>query len=350
MITLITSRIRNNSPDLVLLGDFEQFCAQNSNWDIKKGIVLFAPSKISTRMYTWIHRFLSPVLKRFKIPGAVISLGLPYAYYLHSKSFPYYSYDCDLRVLWTYDVWEPRFKEVEQLVRKSKIQLLLLSSYQATEHFRKLHIPNCEVQWVPETINPDNFKVKPWEQRSVNILSFGRSYMKYHNVIEKGCKQNHIRYMYQERNDKTDVAVQGLKQNLQFPTQESFIDGLANAQICICFPRSLTHPDLAGNVSTLTIRYLQAMASKCLIIGSAPQEVQYLLDYNPVIEVDWNNPVEQIKSILKNPSDYKALIEKNYAAVCTLFHNKKAIETIDELVNKQLKEMKIIEKVVELVE
>ncbi|EOR92914.1 hypothetical protein ADIARSV_4002 [Arcticibacter svalbardensis MN12-7] len=228
--------------------------------------------------------------------------------------------------------------------------MLLLSSYQATEHFRKLHIPNCEVQWVPETINPDNFKVKPWEQRSVNILSFGRSYMKYHNVIEKGCKQNHIRYMYQERNDKTDVAVQGLKQNLQFPTQESFIDGLANAQICICFPRSLTHPDLAGNVSTLTIRYLQAMASKCLIIGSAPQEVQYLLDYNPVIEVDWNNPVEQIKSILKNPSDYKALIEKNYAAVCTLFHNKKAIETIDELVNKQLKEMKIIEKVVELVE
>ena len=344
MITLITSRIRNNSPDLVLLGDFEQYCAKNSRWNIKQGTVLFAPSKISTRLYTWVHRILRPILKNFKIQGAVVSLGLPYAYYLHSKSFPYYSFSCDLRVLWTYDVWEPRFKEVEDLVRKSKIQLLLLSSYQATEHFKGLHIPDCEVRWVPETINPDDFKFKPWDQRGINILSFGRSYLKYHHEIEEGCKLNNINYMYQERNEETDVAVQGLKRNLQFATQDDFVNGLADAQICICFPRSLTHPDMAGNVSTLTIRYLQAMASKCLIIGSVPQEVEYLLDYNPVIEVDWNNPVEQIKDILENPSSYQDVIERNYAAVCTLFHNKAAIKTIDELVNSRLKEIKGFKK------
>lgn len=348
MITLITSRIRNSSPDLVLLGEFEQYCAENSLWNIKQGAVLFAPIKISTRLYTWIHRALSPILKMFKIKGAVVSLGLPYANYLHSKSFPYFSYDCDLRVLWTYDVWEPRFKEVEQLVRKSKIQLLLLSSYQATEHFKKLHIPDCDVQWVPETINPDDFKFKDWDQRSINILSFGRSYLKYHNAIEEGCTQNQINYMFQERNDKTDVAVQGLKQNLQFPTQESFVDGLANAQICICFPRSLTHPDLAGNVSTLTIRYLQAMASKCLIIGSAPQEVEYLLDYNPVVEVDWNNPVKQIKDILDNPSSYQEMIEKNYAAVCGLFHNSNTISIIEDLVSKKLNEKRGLNKLAAL--
>jgi hypothetical protein len=113
-----------------------------------------------------------------------------------------------------------------------------------------------------------------------------------------------------------------MNQSLQFQTWENFIDGLADAQICICFPRSITHPELAGSVSTLTLIYLQAMASKCLIIGAAPLDAQHLFDYNPVIEIDWTDPTGQIERIIQNPEPYQELIEKNYHAVCTLFHHK----------------------------
>lgn len=336
MITLITSRMQKCSPDLALLQNFEQFCSKNSSWNTKKGPSLFAPRGLSSRLYTAAHTILKPLLGNLKKKGAVISLGLPYHNYLYAKTFPYFTMDCDLKVLWTYDVWEPDYPEVEQLVRKSGVNLLLLSSYQAAEYFKGLNLPNCEVCWISETVNASDYKFKSWNSRSIDVLSFGRSWLKYHDEIVDGCEFANINYAYQERSAAHDVAVNGLKKNLQFPTWDSFVDGLADAKICICFPRCMTHPGLAGNVSTLTIRYLQAMASKCLVLGSAPLDMKYLFDYNPVVEVDWTDPAGQIKYILENPGEYSGVIEKNYAAVNTFLHHNSALSQIDKLVTARL--------------
>ncbi|GGF11327.1 hypothetical protein GCM10011383_23170 [Hymenobacter cavernae] len=269
--------------------------------------------------------------------GAFISLGLPYRNYLFSKNYPYFTFDCDLRVLWTYDVWEPRYQEVENLVRESGTNLLLLSSLQATEYFRNLGIPDCAVHWVPETVNTDAYRYKPWAERRIDILSFGRSYLEYHNKIVAGCEFLGIEYRYQERTNAKDVATQWVKTpDYQFPTEQDFIDGLADAKICICFPRSLTHPKLAGNVSTLTLRYLQAMASKCLVVGATPYDAEKIFGYNPIVEVDWSNPMEQIVHILKNPEAYQELIERNYKFVCENLHYRNALTVIDKLANKYL--------------
>ncbi|MBC7759122.1 MAG: hypothetical protein H7069_09710, partial [Phormidesmis sp. FL-bin-119] len=294
MITLITSRIRDKSPDIDLLQRFEQYCATHSSWFVKQGAIVFNPRNISSRVYAGAHTMLKPILRKRKIRGAVISLGLPYRLTLFSKTFPYFTYDCDLRVLWTYDVWEPDYNRVEKMVREAKIDLLLLSSSQAAAHFAELNIPGCEVHWIGETVDPEDYVYKAWDYRKTDILSFGRTWHKYHEAISEGCIAKNIEYRYQERNDEIDVAVQGLKKGLQFPTRDDFVEGLADAKICICFPRCVTHPALAGNVSTITLRYLQAMASKCLIIGSALNDLKDLLNYDAVIEVDWENPVEQI--------------------------------------------------------
>ncbi|HKG08477.1 MAG TPA: hypothetical protein VKB19_18560 [Pedobacter sp.] len=336
MITLITSRIHDNRPDIALLQDFEQFCSKNSAWAVKKGAVLFSPRSISSRVYSACHTMMRPVLKRFKFNGAVISLGLPYRKTLLSKTFPYYALDCDLRVLWTYDVWEPDYASVELMVREAGINLLLLSSYQATVHFSKLNIPDCEVHWVAETVNSDDYRQKPWAQRSTDLLSFGRTWGKFHNAIHDSCIDSNINYRFQEQTAMIDTAVHGLKGALQFPTWSDFVTGLSDSKICICFPRSVTHPALAGNVSTLTLRYLQAMASKCLILGAAPLDVKYALDYDPVVEVNWDDPAGQIKHILAHPEAYQELIEKNYRTVVDLFHHKNSIDKIDLLVRNRL--------------
>ena len=337
MITLITARIRSRQPDIQLLQKLELSCKRYSTWKIRSGPILFAPRALSSRVYTLIHYLLKPLLRSYKIKGAVLSLGFPYRLYFFSRTFPYFTRDADMRVWWTYDVWQPDYPRVEKLVREGKINLLLLSSHQATEHFYKLKIPGCTVDWVPETINVEDYKHKPWNERSIHVLSFGRGWQKYHDKIVEGCRENQINYISQSTSEDHDVALHGLKRNLLFPGWTDFINGLADTQICICFPRAVTHPQLAGNVSTLTVRYLQAMASKCLILGAAPLDIPYLLNYNPVIEVDWSNPVGQIKDIMAHPAEWQELVEKNYLTVSKIFQHNNAVEQIDKLIHSLTK-------------
>ncbi|WP_432713826.1 hypothetical protein [Pedobacter sp.] len=61
----------------------------------------------------------------------------------------------------------------------------------------------------------------------------------------------------------------------------------------------------------------------------------YLLNYNPIIEADWADPVVQLQRILKNPEHWQHLIEKNYNTVCNMFHHKNAVAQIDTLIKKQ---------------
>lgn len=79
----------------------------------------------------------------------------------------------------------------------------------------------------------------------------------------------------------------------------------------ICFTQCDTNPNKAGNLETLTQRYWEAMLSGCLIIGRAPQELIDLIGYNPVIDVDWDTPEEQLSLILKNIDTYQELVDKN---------------------------------------
>jgi glycosyltransferase involved in cell wall biosynthesis len=335
MITLITSRLQSKRPDLLLLRNFEKYCAENSGWKTARGGFLFSPVQISSRVYTGLHSVLQPFLKLIRKRSIVVSLGLPYQLYLYSKNFPYFTMGSNMRVLWTYDVWEPKYDEFEALVRKSGINLLMLSGKQATEYFSKLNIPGCKVHWVPESINPEDYRFKPQNERKIDILSFGRAYQKYHQHVLKAAEQYGLDYHYERRSDQKDVAVTRVNPNtLQFPEWDDFLEALSDSRICICFPKSMTHPSEAGSTSTITLRYLQAMASKCLIIGQAPDEAQALFNYNPVVEVDWNDPVGQLRHILHNLSDYSELIEKNYEMVCEKFHYKTAIGKMDSLIKQ----------------
>jgi hypothetical protein len=63
----------------------------------------------------------------------------------------------------------------------------------------------------------------------------------------------------------------------------------------------------------MTMRYLQSIASKCLVVGHAPKEMVTVFGYNPVVEIDMRSPERQVLELLKHFDDYIPLIEKNYA-------------------------------------
>ena len=53
------------------------------------------------------------------------------------------------------------------------------------------------------------------------------------------------------------------------------------------------------------------MLSRTVILGRCPAELMDLLGYNPVVEVDWNDPCGRVMEILGNIGDYQKLVDRN---------------------------------------
>lgn len=81
----------------------------------------------------------------------------------------------------------------------------------------------------------------------------------------------------------------------------------------IALPRSITQPEIAGDIETLTQRYWECMFSRMVMVGHAPQELIDFIGYNPVIELgDKISAEEQIADVIEHIEDYQSLADKNY--------------------------------------
>lgn len=208
------------------------------------------------------------------------------------------------RSVFLFDAWPHDHKKISNFANQYKIDYLFVTASQAVDALKQ-RLKKTIVSWIPEGINPTDYKqdIRPTD-KTIDVLALGRKYDAYHQLIVDALAQNGYSYLYEQQ-----------KGQLVFPTREEFIQGLAKTKISICFPSSITHPQRSGDIETMTIRYLQSIVSKCLIVGHAPKEMIELFGYNPVIEVDMADPVGQIELIIKNFENYIALIEKNYQQV-----------------------------------
>lgn len=203
--------------------------------------------------------------------------------------------------VYLFDAWPIYYDMIEFFCKSLNISNLFCSSQIASENLGK-RLKNTKVNWQPEAINVACYKQKDYNDRSIDVLQFGRNFSDIQERLANGLKEKSINYVYQ-------------KDKLVFSTREDFINGLASAKISLCFPRSLTNPEIAHQQETMTARYLQSMASKTLIVGKCPQEMTHLFPYHPVVDLDLEHPDEHIKHLLDNYEDYIPLIERNYQEV-----------------------------------
>ena len=280
-----------------LYGEFEDAILKTPYWLTINGV-----SSIQARFLRHIYRIIPPILFPLKKEKAYLIIG-----YQKEKFFPYFHFNADLKALWMFDAWDPLFHDIENTIRKFKINIVFFSSKQSAEHFGDLNIPYFQSHWIPEAVDVERYEYAPYHKRTIDVLQLGRVWGAYHNQI-KSIEPDLV-YKYEK-----------FPGQLIFPSRHDFIHGLANSKISICVPSSITHPNRSGSISTMTSRYLQSMASKCLILGKMPYDMSFLFNYCPIVEIDEDNPVKQIQSILKNFDDYIPLIEKNYSEV-RKFHN-----------------------------
>jgi glycosyl transferase family 1 len=232
-----------------------------------------------------------------------LSIGFLFPVGLQFKTFPYFDVPARFRVLWTYDMWESELPKLLAAVEAHDIKLIFVSSQQATERLNEISNGRYRCYWVPEAIRVEKYRFKPMSQRRIDVLQLGRCWKEYHYHIEEFCRDKGIVYRYQKKNE------------VMYSTRPELVEGLADSRISICVPRAITHPESAGDISTLTYRYLESMASKCVVLGRAPLELKELFDYDPIIEIDLDRAGEQLLELLRDLPRYEGLIERNYEHV-----------------------------------
>ena len=139
---------------------------------------------------------------------------------------------------------------------------------------------------------------KNLNERSIDLLEFGRGNEMIFDASQLGTI-NHVRTMV---NGKFTY------------TNEELYQAMGDAKVTITLPRSYTQPEVAGDVETLTQRYWECMLSRMVMVGHAPKELIDLMSYNPVIEMNMDNPKEQILHIITHINDYQELVDKNLEA------------------------------------
>jgi hypothetical protein len=218
------------------------------------------------------------------------------------KCFPYFFLPVR-KAIYMFDAWPDRHKDIRQFAQSCEIDHVFLSSKQAVQALNAYNDKQT-YYWIPEGISPAQYQTIPFEKKNIDVLALGRRYNALHDSIVNPMKKNNHVYLY----EKT-------KGTIIFPDRTFFLQGLAAAKISICIPSNITHPERTGTIETMTLRYLQSMISKCLVVGHAPQEMIELFRYNPVIELDMKNPADHLENILCHYKDYYDLIEKNYKEV-----------------------------------
>ena len=216
-----------------------------------------------------------------------------------------YAFRSNQNFVYMYDAW-PRFHRwIFPLLDFFNIKFVFFYSKQVfLDHLRKYPQSKCGSMWLPEGINAGDYRFEPYSSKDIDVLEFGRIYQQYHDRIREPLQAAGRHHVYRRAGEA-----------LLFPDKPAFVRGLAHAKVLICVPSNITHPERAEYISTMTLRYLQAMASKVLIVGMMPQDMKELFPYLPIVELDMDHAAAQLLDVLENYEQYIALIERNYLEV-----------------------------------
>lgn len=282
-------------------GEFQFFMHQFVESAIRNGIIPL-PEFIGSNIFIRFLRKLSPILRCFpKINRTIIVPSDGSLLYYNCR--PYYRYNI-IPFLW--DVWLDNREVLFSDIKKLNVKVAFVTSKQNKVLIEKETDVKC--YYIPEGIDiTDYSKGDDLIKRDGELYELGRQHPLYHKTVVSLIEEKFITRYYGNEYDKNGCLI-----NLEFASAQELLQNINKIKIVVCFPQCDTHPQRAGNIETLTQRYWECMLSGNLIVGRAPKELIELVGYNPVIDVDWNAPREQLKNILTNIKDYQTLVDKNF--------------------------------------
>ena len=259
--------------------------------------------------------FLKSILSSIRLMVAKLEISRGFQYFSRGKNlivlcgrypdyaaFPFAYTNNIIPIIW--DSWPKYWDRILDSFKRHNVKLAFFTQSQSAKYIHE-HLPQVECVYIPEGLNLTGYKKgKNLKNRSIDVLELGRLYKPVHDKLEKTALTFRISHQFVK-----DVTKKRL-----FDTFEDLTNGLSNSKIVINYPRCITHPEMAGEVETLTQRYWECMYSRCLMLGHAPHELISLIGYNPVIECEIDNMQNQVLHILNNIDSYQKMVNDNYEA------------------------------------
>lgn len=259
-------------------------------------------------------RFLHGIVFRWELPtiwknSKEARLRFVEPVSLSFDSFPDYARYEVVPMFW--DCWPCYFEKTCEWLRRHQVKTAIFSSRQTAkmmqERFsgKNMEWQRINVIWCPEAVDDSVYqKGKLLKDRNIDLLEFGRS-------NDKVFKANQLKSIFDNKNSSLNHVC--TKQNGKFIyTNEQLYEAMGDAKVTVALPRSITQPEIAGDIETLTQRYWECMFSRMVMVGHAPQELNDFIGYNPVIELsDKISAEEQIADVIEHIEDYQSLVDKN---------------------------------------
>lgn len=245
----------------------------------------YALAKPGLRLPARLRRRNGPIIMPMMGP----SFGLLYTAALAGDVVPF-----------CWDVWQPQWEMWARHLRRLRPPVVFVTAEQSAR-FLAHELPESRVVHIPEATRLSlHDPGRPLAARSIGVLELGRRHQKWHDAVcDAIMSPPGHRHLYESRPGQ-----------VVFPHEPDLYRAFSNTVISVCFPRSITHPHVAGEVETTTQRYFESMASGCLVLGHAPKELVRLMGYNPVVEVDWTAPAEQVLDILNAPHRWQSHVDE----------------------------------------
>lgn len=210
---------------------------------------------------------------------------------IESMAWPWCCFNEIIPVLW--DLWPSNYVAFRTFCKRNRVRHVFCTAQQSVDWING-NCKNVAAHWMPEGVNVASYpRGAELCARSVDVLSYGRRVESLHELLLESGKSGELRYQVGGGGKFVELTC-----------------ALRQSKISVCYPKCVTSPIESGGVETLTQRYWEAMCSGTLLMGHAPQELIEVCGYNPVIELG-DNPIAQIKGVLRDIHQYQALAEKN---------------------------------------
>lgn len=208
-------------------------------------------------------------------------------------------------VPFAWDVWSPGWPHWVDRLARVRPRLMFVTAQESAEHLAS-RLSGTRVVNVPEAIHVARYDgSRPLRERSIDVLELGRRDPAWHDRVTPALAGIGARHRFEDG-------------GLVFPDAASMRAGLADSRVSVCFTSATTTPARSGAVRTMTQRYLESLASGCLVVGEPVPELTGLLGWDPVVAADPDRPERQVRELLEGIDEHQGRVTAARDAVAVV--------------------------------
>ncbi len=223
---------------------------------------------------------------------------------------------------WCLDTWPGEDHLLDRLFFRYGVKRAAFGQRMSCERWRGLK-PDLDLCWIPESTSPDDFYPDTdLDMRSMLLLEYGRELPVISQQINRSASRFGWSYSPVESS------------RIRYTSWRDLRVALGQTRSIIAFPRSVTHPLVAQGCETMSLRYLEGIASKTILLGQCPRELSDLFGFDPVIPINKNNIIDILSDIYSHPSDYQEHVDTCYRRFMEVgTHRVRARQLVDWVLN-----------------